>query len=128
MQHHVYVIEAEVEPAAGQIQTSSVECLGDALPSHAGKFTFLLPADIPNTFNINFKFKSLGSINNWSSYGDDLIDEMKTYVITHYPPKSLCHYCDGHTLPTVELPFAKKKPLGKFLHVLSSLQITSIHI
>ena len=114
----MYVIEAEVKPLGLMhlVQTCSVECVGDDLPSHAGKFTFLLPADSPSIYHINFKFRSLGSINNHCN--GELIDEVKTFVITHDAPKSLSDYWDGHSLPAVDLPLARKQLVGESSAVL----------
>ena len=109
------MIEAAVEPLAGLscvLQTSSVDCDEAALPSYAGRFMFLLPADTPNTFHISFKFKSLlGNID------EGLIDEVKTPVTTHYPPKSLCDFWDGHSLPAIDSPFPRKQLCGEFVTV-----------
>ena len=108
------MIEAEVEPPAGLScvpQTSSVDCGGTALPSYAGRFMFLLPADTSNTYHINFKFKSLGNID------EGLIDEVKTSVETHYLPKSLCDFWGGHSLPAIDSPFPRKQLVGEFVTV-----------
>ena len=109
------MIEAEVEPPAGLscvAQTSSVQCGRAALPSYAGRFMFLLPADTPSTctFHINFKFKSLGNIN------EGLIDEVKKEVTTHYPPKSLRDFWDGHSLPAIDSPLPRKQLVGEFVN------------
>lgn len=111
----VYVIEAEVEPPPGtsctaMVQTSSEECVEKELPPHAGKFTFLLPADIPRMFQINFKFRSSGEGRN--QFGEGLIDEMKISVLTHYAPEGLQYFWDGHSLPAINVPIAKKPLVG----------------
>lgn len=113
-QRDVFVIEAVVLPQ-GRPVTSKVRCSGDALPSLAGTFTFLLPADIPGIFHINFKFKSLGHIGNYG-FDEVLVDEIKTYVVTHYQHKNLSDYCDGHFVPAVEVPLAKKELVGECFH------------
>ena len=117
-QRDVFIIEAEVTTPQGRlpiVQTSKVSCSGDVLPSLAGTFTFLLPADIPGTFHINFKFKSLGQIGN-CGVDEVLVDEIKTFVVTHYQNKNLSDYCDGHFVPAVEVPVAKKQLVGKCFH------------
>lgn len=125
----VYVIEAEVEPPPGasctaMVQTSSEECVGKELPPHAGKFTFLLPADIPRMFQINFKFRSLGEGRN--QFGERLIDETKTLFLTHYAPEGLQYFWDGHSLPAINVPIAKKPLVGKFLVV--TLHLIIVHL
>ena len=117
-QRDVFIIEAEVTTPQGRlpiVQTSKVSCSGDVLPSLAGTFTFLLPADIPGTFHINFKFKSLGQIGN-CGVDEVLVDEIKTFVVTHYQNRNLSDYCDGHFVPAVEVPVAKKQLVGKCFH------------
>ena len=111
-QRDVFIIEAVVTTPQDRlvVQTSKVRCSGDALPSLAGTFTFLLPADIPGTFHINFKFKSL------DGFDEVLVDEIKTFVVTHYQNKNLSDYCDGHFVPAVEVPFAKKQLVGECFH------------
>lgn len=109
----VYLIETEIELPAGQsclVQASSVDCLGNELPHNAGKFTFLLPADSPGIFHINFRFKSVGILNN--SCDEQLIHEINTSVTTHYAPKNLSDFWDGHTLPAINLPIPRKAVVG----------------
>ena len=119
-QRDVFIIEAEVTTPQGRlplVQTSKVSCSGDVLPSLAGTFTFLLPADIPGTFQINFKFKSLGQIGNkFYGFNEVLVDEIETYVVTHYQHKNFSDYCDGHSVPAVEVPMAKKQLVGECFH------------
>ena len=110
-----YVIEAEVKPPGCMhlAETSAVDCAGIALPSYARKFIFLLPANISGIFHINIKFKSVA--------GNELLDEVQTCVVTHYAPNHLFDYWDGHSLPAVDLPFAKKQLVGKLSAVLHRL-------
>lgn len=110
----MYVIEVEVHPPAGLsylVQTSSVDCAGNVLPSHAGKFTLLLPSDTPGTFHISFKFKSVKKflINH---FDENLIDEINTSVITYYAPKRLSDFIDGHSLPAINLPIPRQSIVG----------------
>ena len=113
-QRNVFIIEAvrTTPQDLPAVQTCKVRCSGEVLPSLAGTFTFLLPADIPGTFHINFKFKSLGQIGN-CGVDEVLVDEIKTFVVTHYQNKNLSDYCDGHFVPAVEVPVAKKQLVGK---------------
>lgn len=106
-----FVIEPEVKPCSPMYlaETTAVDCAGNALPFYAGKFTFLLPANIPSIYQVNIKIKSVA--------GDEL-DEVQTCIVTHYSPKNLFDYRDGHSLPAVDLPFAKKRLVGKFSVVL----------
>ena len=115
-QRDVFIIEAVVTTPQDRhvVQTSKVRCSGDALPSLAGTFTFLLPADIQRTFHISFKFK-LGQIGN-CGFDEVLVDEIKTFVVTHYQNKNLSDYCDGHFVPAVEVPLAKKQLVGECFH------------
>lgn len=107
-----YVIEAEVKPPGRMhlAETAAVDCAGNALPSYAGTFIFLLPANVSSIFHINIKFKSVA--------GNELLYEVQTCVLTHYAPNHLFDYWDGHSLPVVDLPFAKKQLVGKFSVVL----------
>lgn len=101
-----YVIEAEVKPPGRMhlAETAAVDCAGNALPSYAGTFIFLLPANVSSIFHINIKFKSVA--------GNELLHEVQTCVLTHYAPNHLFDYWDGHSLPVVDLPFAKKQLVG----------------
>ena len=103
-----YVIEAEVKPSGCMHleATTAVDCSGNALPSYAGKFIFLLPATTSRIFHINIKFKSVT--------GNELLHEVQTSIVTHYAPNYLFDFWDGHSLPAVDLPFAKKQLVGKF--------------
>ena len=116
-QRDVFIIEAVVTTPEDRhvVKTSKVRCSGDALPSLAGTFTFLLRADMPGTFHINFRFKSLGQIGN-CGFDEVLVDEIKTFVVTHYQNKNLSDYCDGHFVPAVEVPLAKKQLVGECFH------------
>lgn len=101
-----YVIDAEVKPPGCMhlAETTAVDCAGNTLPSYAGKFTFLLPANTSRIFHINIKMKSVA--------GNALLDEVQTCVLTHYEANYLFDYWDGHSLPAVDLPFAKKQLVG----------------
>lgn len=103
-----YVIDAEVKPPGCMhlAETTAVDCAGNTLPSYAGKFTFLLPANTSRIFHVNIKMKSVA--------GNALLDEVQTCVLTHYEPNYLFDYWDGHSLPAVDLPFAKKQLVGKY--------------
>ena len=107
-QPDVFIIEAVRTTPQDHpvVQTCKVRCSGEVLPSLAGTFTFLLPADIPGTFHINFKFKSLGQIGNYA-FDEVLVDEIKTYVVTHYQHKNLSAYCDGHFVPASRSPWLR---------------------
>lgn len=107
-----FVIEPELEPGGCMYlaETTAVDCAGNALPFYAGKFTFILPASISSIFHVNIKFKSLAQ--------DELLDEVQTCILTHHSTNNLFDYWDGHSLPAVDLPFAKKQHVGKFLVVL----------
>jgi len=103
-----FVIEAEVQPPGCYLPTStSIGCNGDLLPSYAGEFSFLLPANISAIFHINLKFISVA--------GNEVLDEIQTCIFTHdYMSDNLFDYWNGHSLPAVDLPFAKKKLMGEF--------------
>jgi len=103
-----YVIDAEVKPPGCMhlAETTAVDCAGNTLPPYAGKFTFLLPANTSRIFHVNIKMKSVA--------GNALLDEVQTCVLTHYEPNYLFDYWDGHSLPAVDLPFAKKQLVGKY--------------
>ena len=107
-QRDVFIIEAvrTTPQDLPVVQTCKVRCSGEVLPSLAGTFTFLLPADIPGTFHINFKFKSLGQIGNYA-FDEVLVDEIKTYVVTHYQHKNLSAYCDSHFVPASRSPWLR---------------------
>lgn len=110
----MYVIEVEVHPPTGLsylVQTSSVDCAGNVLPSHAGKFTLLLPSDTPGTFHISFKFKSVKKFP-MNHFDENLIHEINTSVITYYAPKRLSDFMDGHSLPAISLPIPRKSIVG----------------
>ena len=128
-QREVFIIEAVVTTPQDHpvVQTSKVRCSGDALPSLAGTFTFLLPADIPGTFHINFKFKSLGQIGNYG-FDEVSVDEIKTFVVTHYQHKNLSDYCDGHFVPAVEVPLTKKQLVGECFHKKIYCTVSSMYI
>ena len=103
-------MEAEVKPPSCKhlTETTAVDCAGNALPSYARKFSFLLLANISRIFHINIKFKSVAK--------NELLDEVQTCVVTHYAPNHLFDYWDGHSLPAVDLPFAKKQLVGKYMY------------
>ena len=108
------MIEVEVHPPAGLsylVQTSSVDCAGNALPSHAGKFTILLPSHTPGIFHINFKFKSVKKFLR-NCCDENVIDEINTSVTTYYFPKRLSDFMDGHSLPAINLPIPRKSIVG----------------
>ena len=94
-------------------ETSAVDCSGNPLPSYAGKFTFLLPATTPAIFCINIKLRSEAGINNCGA--GELLDESQSCIFTHFEPNNLFDYWDGHSLPALDLPFAKKQLVGEFL-------------
>lgn len=94
-------------------ETSAVDCSGNPLPSYAGKFTFLLPATTPAIFCINIKLRSVAGINNCGA--GELLDESQSCIFTHFEPNNLFDYWDGHSLPALDLPFAKKQLVGEFL-------------
>ncbi|KAJ7393676.1 hypothetical protein OS493_003333 [Desmophyllum pertusum] len=74
-----YVIEAEVKP----------------------------PATTPAIFCINIKLRSAAGINNCGA--GELLDESQSCIFTHFEPNNLFDYWDGHSLPALDLPFAKKQ-------------------
>ena len=103
-----YVIEAEVKPyGCHLVEATAVDCNENPLPSCAGKFSFLLQANVSTVFHINIKFKSVA--------GNELLDEIQTCIVTHSASDNLLDYWDGHSLPRVDLPFAKKQLVGEFL-------------
>lgn len=105
-------MEVEVKPPGCMhlAETTAVDCAGNALPSYAGKFTFLLPANMSRIFHINIKLKSVAR--------NELLAEVQTVIVTHYAPNYLFDYWDGHSLPAVDLPFAKRQLVGKYSVVL----------
>jgi len=41
-------------------------------------------------------------------------------VVTHCAPKCLCDYWDGHSLPEITLPLARRQLVGEFIYTESN--------
>ncbi|XP_022795778.1 uncharacterized protein LOC111334336 [Stylophora pistillata] len=81
----------------------AIACNGNELPSCAGKFTFLLPANIPTAYHISLKFRALTG---------EMLDAISLPILTHYQQTNLLDYWEGHSLPSLELPIPKKQLVG----------------